>query len=59
METDRDFDNSEVSVFDPQQRKIVAKVHEQDLADAAATSNVRSKLESQLRAAVKEHYKVA
>src|ERR1700678_1250059 len=55
MATDRDFDNSEVSIWDSEQKKIVVKMKQDDLADAPATPGIRRKLETQLQAAMKAH----
>ena len=56
--SDRDFDESEISIFDPHQKKTVLKVKGDDLADAPATPTVRRSIETQLREAVKKHYKI-
>ena len=55
--TDRDFDNRQISVLDPDQKKIVFKMNEDDLADAPASSPVRHRLEAQLREAVRAYFK--
>jgi hypothetical protein len=55
LATDLDFDNSEVSIWDPEQEKIVVKIKQDDLADAPATPGVRRKIEAQLQAAMKAH----
>jgi hypothetical protein len=47
--TDRDFDNGDLSLWDSNQKKIIAKVKRADLADAPATPEIRRKLETQLR----------
>jgi hypothetical protein len=57
MATGRDFDNREVSVWDSERQTIVAKIKQDDLADAPATPDVRRKLEAELQVAVKAHYK--
>lgn len=56
--TDRDFDHRQISVLDPNQKKIVLKLAEDDLADAPGTAAVRYKLETQLHEAVGNHYKI-
>jgi hypothetical protein len=58
MMTDRDFDYHCRSLFDPERKRIVAKVGENDLADAATTPVVRRHLEGRLRDALRTYYSV-
>jgi hypothetical protein len=58
MVTDKDFDHRQVSILDQNQKKIVMKVNDNDLADCPADRSVRRKLEAGLLAAVKEYYKI-
>lgn len=55
--TSNDFDNEEVSIFDPKVVRVVAKLKKDDLADSPATPSVRTKLRNQLTAAVRAYYK--
>jgi len=57
-ETDRDFNHRQVSVIGQRQQKVVLKLNKDDLADASATPAVRNRLETRLRAAVKNYYKI-
>jgi hypothetical protein len=54
--TAQDFDQNRVSIWDPAQERVVAKVKRDDLADSPATPSTRSKLQSQLAAALLSHY---
>jgi hypothetical protein len=56
--TDKEFDSNQVSILDETQKTIVMKVGDSDLADCPADRSVRRRLEAQLEAAVKTHYKL-
>lgn len=55
--TDKDFDNQEVSIFDPSRKRIVTKVKEDTLADLPKTRGLKSAVETQLRTALLNYYK--
>ncbi len=55
--TTKDFDNNQVSILD-QKKQVVLKISDNDLADLPADRSVRRRLEAQLGAAVKAHYKL-
>jgi hypothetical protein len=52
-----DFDNGQISIFDPKGKKVVFKLKEHDLADCSTTPSIRKKLKSDLETAVRTHYK--
>jgi len=56
--TAKDFDNSQESLWDPVNRKSVAKLNEADLADLPGTPELHPKIEAQLRIALKQYYVV-
>ena len=58
MVTDEDFDRQQVSIVDPNQKKVVMKVEQNHLADAPSMPDLLRKLEAQLRASVRTHYKI-
>lgn len=53
---DQDIDHGQESLFDPNQSRIVLKISRDNLADAPETPRVRSKLESQISASVREYF---
>jgi hypothetical protein len=55
--TGKDFDNEQVSIFDPKGKKIVVKLNKDDLADCSTTRSVENKLKNQVEAAVRAYYK--
>ncbi len=55
--TAKDFDNNQESLWDPVNRKSVAKLNESDLADMPATPTLRKTIETQVRTAVTSYYK--
>ena len=57
IKTDKDFDNEQVSIFDPKGKRVVVKLREDDLADCPATSSVKGRLITQLDTAVRSYYK--
>jgi len=56
MMTDKDFDNRCRSLFDPEKKRIVTKIGENQLADAPTTPLVRHHLEGQMREALRTYY---
>lgn len=55
--TGKDFDNEQISIFDPKGRRVVVKLNKDDLADCSTTRSVKSKLKNQMETAVRAYYK--
>jgi hypothetical protein len=54
--TDHDFDRQEISIVDPVEKRIVAKLSESNLADQAGTPSLKRKLKDYVTAAVNFYF---
>lgn len=57
LSTDKDFDNDQLSIFDPSKRRVVGKVARNDLADCMTTPVVKRRLADEINSAVRAYYK--
>lgn len=57
LTTDKDFDHDQLSIFDPKNRRVVAKLERNDLADCTTTQVVREKLKDRINTEVRAYYK--
>ena len=53
--TDQDFDYDRISLVDPKKFNVVMKIEETDLADSPTDSSIRSKLEAEVRTAIRSY----
>jgi hypothetical protein len=56
LTTDKDFDQDQLSIFDPRKRRVVTKVARNDLADCMTTPVVKRRLADAVKTAVQAYY---
>jgi hypothetical protein len=56
LTTEKDFDHDQLSIFDPNKRRVVVKVARNDLADCMSTPVVKRRLADEINAAVDAYY---